>query len=647
MDAGSDLTFSRCADMIIVFLSAVAPDYKGSIQTIGFSLGGVPAIDVALRLNKIYADARYAVNRVSFLDASTFVLGYREYSARVADFLANPVEGEQCWLDCYNSFDGNSYPNVLNVSFETLDHILANNWYQKSLKTSDMNVFNNGVIAGAYWSVVGPGRNLQLASTPEVRSYNFRWYGDSYSGNMNFCLNVGHLGRLPGRLPEPVTLIGPEDGASVDANGAVLSCKESENAIGYQLLIGSDPYHTVYLISDTPIPPEQVISSSPFEQTWWTVKAYDKYGSTIYADPIRINFENIGPPIIENISIGKSYSSIQLAIDDADSGDEIIVSEGIYQEHIDFRDKNLTVTSKDPNDSAVVAATIIDGIAQGPVVTLPRGQGSSCVIAGLAITGGTIGISSGVASPTIRNCSIESTPVSIEFIYGFEPTIINCTILGSIFEVYDPNHLALWKMDEIDGNIAHDSIGVNDGICDGDPVWQPDGGMVAGALQFDGIDDYVSADKVLNPKFAEFSVFAWIKGGLPGQVIISQKNSFGGVGATWLGIDPVNGFLMTELVSPPIGRFIAEPLESNHIITDDIWHHVGFVWDGSYRTLYVDGIEVAKDTDPLVSLKNSDGDLYIGVNKNRDAGTYFFGLIDDVRIYDIALTADEIAALAQ
>ena len=201
-------------------------------------------------------------------------------------------------------------------------------------------------------------------------------------------------------------------------------------------------------------------------------------------------------------------------------------------------------------------------------------------------------------------------------------------------EVLPESLVAYWKLDETEGDIAYDSAGGNFGTLSGNPIWQPDSGQVAGALQFDGLDDYISTDKVLNPKFAEFSVFAWIKGGSAGQVIISQKNSLGGVGATWLGIDPVNGCLMTELVSPPVGRFIAEPLESNFIITDDIWHHVGLVWDGSYRTLYVDGIEVAKDNNTLTSLENSDGGLYIGVNKNRDAGTYFSGLIDDVRIYN-------------
>ena len=43
----------------------------------------------------------------------------------------------------------------------------------------------------------------------------------------------------------------------------------------------------------------------------------------------------------------------------------------------------------------------------------------------------------------------------------------------------------------------------------------------------------------------------------------------------------------------------------------------------------------------------SNGDLYIGAGKNLEAGTFFFGLIDDVRIYNKALSAEEIAALSQ
>jgi hypothetical protein len=89
------------------------------------------------------------------------------------------------------------------------------------------------------------------------------------------------------------------------------------------------------------------------------------------------------------------------------------------------------------------------------------------------------------------------------------------------------------------------------------------------------------------------------------------------------------GKLMTELTSP--GRS-AVPLLSDTTITDGQWHRIGFVWDGLYRTLYVDGIAVAQDMQD--SLESSSNGLYIGVGKNYATDSFFSGQIDDVRIYN-------------
>jgi N-acetylneuraminic acid mutarotase len=213
-------------------------------------------------------------------------------------------------------------------------------------------------------------------------------------------------------------------------------------------------------------------------------------------------------------------------------------------------------------------------------------------------------------------------------------------------EILPPGLAAYWKLDEAEGIIAEDKAGDNDGTLSGEPLWQTDGGIKGGALQLDGIDDYIGTDFVLNPADEPFSVFAWIQGGDPGQVIISQLDGIG-TGETWLGLDAQSGNLMTGLVPPPMGRFVPKPLVSESVITDGQWHNIGFVWDGSYRSLYVDGIEVAKDTAAQNPLKPADGGLYIGASKDLDAGTFFSGLIDDVRIYNVALTSEQIAALAQ
>jgi len=210
-------------------------------------------------------------------------------------------------------------------------------------------------------------------------------------------------------------------------------------------------------------------------------------------------------------------------------------------------------------------------------------------------------------------------------------------------EVRDPALIAHWKLNEEVGNTAYDSIGSYDSILRGEPLWQPDGGKVGGALQFDGIDDYVETDFVLNPADGSLSAFAWIKGGAPGQTIISQIDGTRGAGSAWLCTDPSDGRLITKLMHPPFS-----PLESESVITDGLWHHVGVVYDfdGLHRCLYLDGVEVAKDISPVAAV-GSDGGLYIGAANDLNTGSFSSGLIDDVRIYDVALTAEEIEALAQ
>ena len=61
--------YTKYGDMLMVYLSSVAPDYRQPIQTMGFSTGNMPAMEVAWYVNATYKDARYAVNRVSLLDA--------------------------------------------------------------------------------------------------------------------------------------------------------------------------------------------------------------------------------------------------------------------------------------------------------------------------------------------------------------------------------------------------------------------------------------------------------------------------------------------------------------------------------------------------------------------------------------------------
>ncbi|MCX5645214.1 MAG: LamG domain-containing protein [Phycisphaerae bacterium] len=110
-------------------------------------------------------------------------------------------------------------------------------------------------------------------------------------------------------------------------------------------------------------------------------------------------------------------------------------------------------------------------------------------------------------------------------------------------------------------------------------------------------------------------MFAWVKGGAAGQVVLSQGN-----GVNWL------------TAAGPNGALAGHGLISSAIITDGAWHRIGFVWDGTNRILYVDGVEAVRDV--VAGLAGSTGGLYIGAGMNLVPGTFWSGIIDDVRIYD-------------
>ena len=167
-------------------------------------------------------------------------------------------------------------------------------------------------------------------------------------------------------------------------------------------------------------------------------------------------------------------------------------------------------------------------------------------------------------------------------------------------------------------------MGENDGYVFGDAVWQPEGGWFGGALELDGLDDYATTDFVLDPGAAPFRILAWVNGGAAGQVVAAQSPG-SSLGSIWLGTDPIDGTLMTELMAPQ------PALDSETVITDGQWHQVTLAWDGKRRHLYVDAEEVAVDGTNLAEV-TCDGWLDIGAAGPARPETFWAGLIDDVRV---------------
>ncbi|MHC4867817.1 MAG: right-handed parallel beta-helix repeat-containing protein, partial [Planctomycetota bacterium] len=118
------------------------------------------------------------------------------------------------------------------------------------------------------------------------------------------------------------------------------------------------------------------------------------------------------------------YPTIQAAINAAADGDHVVLAEGSYtgagNKNLGFGGKAITVRSTDPEDPAVVAATVIDCQDSGRGFNFQSGEDANSVVSGLTITGGMIvssnwgggGIMCGQSSsPTIENCVISNNQV--------------------------------------------------------------------------------------------------------------------------------------------------------------------------------------------------------------------------------------------
>ena len=135
---------------------------------------------------------------------------------------------------------------------------------------------------------------------------------------------------------------------------------------------------------------------------------------------------------ILKVGPGYHYTSIQAAIDDASDGYTVLVHDGTYLEKINFKGKAITVVSENGAEN-----TIIDGNADGSVISFTQGEGADSVLDGFTLRNGSETSGGGIrcynSSPTILNCTVvENTATYLQgggiYCYNASPTITNCII---------------------------------------------------------------------------------------------------------------------------------------------------------------------------------------------------------------------------
>ena len=225
-----------------------------------------------------------------------------------------------------------------------------------------------------------------------------------------------------------------------------------------------------------------------------------------------------------------------------------------------------------------------------------------------------------------------------------------------------PNHNLMlkgyWKFDEGSGTLARDSSGYQNngtllngtdrcanGSC---PVWIA--GIYNNALKLDGLNDYVNISDSTNVNFTGtlLTLATWVNLSTTSSADTTMRIISKTAGS---GSEQYELFYTTDSHAVA-NRFRFDirnsagltSLYTNETFTStNIWYHVAGVYNSSHMIIYVNGLE--KNTTPLSgSITGRASDVNIG--RAASGGQFFNGTIDEARMYNGALAASQISALA-
>ena len=193
-----------------------------------------------------------------------------------------------------------------------------------------------------------------------------------------------------------------------------------------------------------------------------------------------------------------------------------------------------------------------------------------------------------------------------------------------------------WTFDGKDmyQNVVDSSGNGNTGYLSGFTSTTTVPGKIGQALTFDGVNDYVNAGTGITWSADQTkSVSVWLKTSTVSKTFVNQARTADSAGVIYLFIDATS-HLESWLND--------SGFDFGGKLTDNAWHHVVWVYDGSAETAYMDGSQLGGSNTENASA-SSGKTLFIG--QYLGAAEQFNGSLDDVRIYNRALSAAEILQL--
>ncbi|WP_171037039.1 LamG-like jellyroll fold domain-containing protein [Maribacter algarum] len=242
----------------------------------------------------------------------------------------------------------------------------------------------------------------------------------------------------------------------------------------------------------------------------------------------------------------------------------------------------------------------------------------------------------GTRHPIINAIEIVETPISEEVEEEEEEEDI-------VEEIEESEPLELdslvghWPLDETNGTNAKDTSGQDrDGKLEKGITFNNDKtiGQIEGALIFDGSDDYIRLPDIDDNLQSGFSVSSWVRP-------INAEGGYQGL----VGSSTAGGFMMFihrgKLGFKVTTTANGSKLLSQGSIQNNVWQMVTCTFDGSAMQWYINGINVHTE-----SFSGSLRDRSVAwIGWSGWSKEYFKGAMDDVRLFNKALTQEEVLSL--
>jgi Tol biopolymer transport system component len=374
-----------------------------------------------------------------------------------------------------------------------------------------------------------------------------------------------------------------------------------------------------------------------------------------YVDGVNGNDNNNG------LTLQAAFVTIQKGLNTAGNRDTVLVYPALYREGVDFLGKAVTVQG--------VATSAGVAVIENPgdfAVSFYNGEEPNSILKNFVVQNSFIALFIAGSSPTISNLTIIGNNYGVKCYAGSDPAISNCIFWNNTeadligcqaqyswvqdeIEVVLPDGLVShWKLDEGSGTIANDSVGSNHGTIHG-AQWSA--GQVNSALSLDGSNDYVNVPD--NPALnitTDLTISAWVNFARGGNF---QNGSEQAIVSKAVGSGTRNNPYDFRTDNSPEPRLVLVRADAagheavgsgaKHISLRE-WHHVIVTVKNNSVDFYIDGIITGTNGTLIKYATGNTRPLCVG---KRDDGLYFNGLIDEVLIFNRAMSAEEVQLLYQ